>query len=342
MTPVKFGISFTTAFLNQAGALVNLYTDGSVLLNHGGVEMGQGLHTKMQQIAALEFGIDIDLVKVNATNTSKVPNTSPTAASSGTDLNGMAVKIAVDKLKARLAKVAVKKLAELQQGLNFVEEDIVFEKNAVFSSKYSDLKIGFQQIVNAAWLERESLSATGFYSTPGVHFDRTEGKGQPFFYFAFGMAVTEVEIDVLTGQHHVLRADILHDAGESLNRSIDIGQVEGAYVQGLGWVTSEEMKYDTKGNLLNHSPDTYKIPGVRDIPQIFNVKLLEGAPNPTTIRKSKAVGEPPFMLAISAYMALRDAVSAVGNHKFEPDLQLPATNEWIVLACRKLRNMLMC
>jgi xanthine dehydrogenase molybdopterin binding subunit len=337
MTPVKFGISFTTSFLNQAGALVNIYTDGSVLVNHGGIEMGQGLNTKMQQIAASELGIDISKVKVNATNTGKIPNTSPTAASSGADMNGMAVKIAVDKLKKRIAKVAVKKIQELQPELTISEEDIIFEKNAVFCRQHPELKIGFQNIVNASWMERESLSATGFYKTPGVHFDRAEGKGHPFYYFAFGMAVTEVEIDILTGQHRILRADILHDAGESINRGIDIGQVEGGFVQGLGWVTSEEMKYDAKGNLLNHSPDTYKIPGVRDIPQIFRVKLLENAPNPNTIRRSKAVGEPPFMLAISAWIALRDAVSAVGNHKTDPDLQLPATNEWIVLACNKLK-----
>ena len=198
--------------------------------------------------------------------------------------------------------------------------------------------MNFAQAASLTHFERESLSATGFYKTPGVNFDRTTGKGNPFFYFAFGMAVTEVEIDILTGMHKILRADILHDAGESLNPNIDIGQVEGAFIQGVGWVTSEEMKYDSKGNLLNHSPDTYKIPGVRDIPADFRVNLLKDAPNPNTIRRSKAVGEPPFMLAISTWLAIKYAVSAVANHNLEPNFSLPATNELIVLSCDDLRK----
>ena len=339
VNPVKFGISFTSSFLNQAGALVNVYTDGSVLVNHGGTEMGQGLNTKMQQVAAIEFGIDLCNVKVNATNTSKVPNTSPTAASSGTDMNGMAVKIACDKIKYRISEVIANEFNKDTTSKISCKEDIVFENNLIIDSKNPERKISFKAAIPIVRFNRVSLSATGFYKTPGVNFDRESGKGNPFYYFAFGMSVSEVLVDVLTGYVEVLRTDILHDAGKSINESIDIGQIEGGFVQGLGWVTTEDCKWDLKGTLLNHSPDTYKIPSVQDIPKDFRVKLLENAANPNTIHQSKAVGEPPFMLAISVWLAIKDAISAVAEHRYEPVFHLPATNEHILLWIEELKKM---
>ncbi|NOZ45549.1 MAG: xanthine dehydrogenase molybdopterin binding subunit [Chlorobi bacterium] len=337
ITPVKFGISFTTSFLNQAGALVNIYKDGTVLVNHGGTEMGQGLHTKMQQIAALGFGIGLEKVSVNATNTSKVPNTSPTAASSGTDMNGMAVNNAIDKLKKRIAEVIAKEL-DKTDNKKHLPENIAFENNMVFDKTHDAKKFSFVEAINMAYLNRVSLSATGFYKTPGVHFNREEGKGHPFYYYAFGMSVSVVELDILTGHHKILRTNILHDAGKSINERIDRGQIEGGFIQGVGWCTTEDIKWDNKGNLLNHSPDTYKIPGIGDIPDDFRVELLKDAPHPNTIRQSKAVGEPPFMLAFSVWMAIKDAISAFGNHKFEPKFSLPATNETILLSLEDLKN----
>lgn len=332
MTPVKFGISFTTAFLNQAGALVNIYKDGTVQVNHGGTEMGQGLHTKILRIASSEFGISPEFIKVTSTNTSKVPNTSATAASSGSDLNGMAVKVAIGKLKSRLAKVVVNFLKESQSKI----KNIVFEDNQVYNPNYPAFKMSFKDLINKAYLSQTSLSATGFYKTPGIFYDKQKGKGKPFHYFAFGMAVSEVELDTLTGYVKVLRTDILHDVGKSLNEKIDMGQIEGGFVQGLGWVMMEDMKYDEKGNLLNHSPDTYKIPTIKDIPTDFRVDFLKAVPNPNTIKQSKAVGEPPFMLALSVWLAIKDAISAEGNHKTEPEFSLPATNEVILKSIEHL------
>ncbi|MBL7995872.1 xanthine dehydrogenase molybdopterin binding subunit, partial [bacterium] len=256
VTPVKFGISFTTSFLNQAGALVNIYKDGTILVNHGGTEMGQGLHTKIQQIAAKEFGVPADTVKVSPTNTSKVPNAPATAASAGTDLNGMAVKNAIDQLKYRLAKVAADHFNEQALEVKTVPEDIVFEDNSICDMRHVKRRIGFGELMPLAVMKQVSLSATGFYRTPNVWFDREKGQGRPFHYYAFGMCVTEVLVDTLTGAHQILRADILHDVGDSINEGIDIGQVEGGYVQGVGWCTTEEIKWDSKGNLLTHSPDT--------------------------------------------------------------------------------------
>lgn len=340
MTPVKFGISFTTSFLNQAGALVNIYQDGTVLVNHGGTEMGQGLHTKIRQIAAVELGVSLERVKVNATNTSKVPNTSATAASAGTDLNGAAVKNAVDKLKVRLSEVAAKvfnqKLAPGEKPST--PENIEIKADLASDRLHPERTVEFPQLCKAAVFQQVSLSATGFYRTPDVHFDRENGKGKPYHYFSFGMAVTEVQVDTLIGHVQLLRTDILHDVGNSLNPGIDIGQIEGAYVQGLGWVTTEECKWDGKGNLLNHSPDTYKIPNVQDIPADFRTRLLQGAPNPNTIRRSKAVAEPPFMLAFSAWLAIKHAISAVADHQFEPKFQLPMTNEAILISVEDLRE----
>ncbi len=337
LTPVKFGISFTTAFLNQAGALVNIYKDGTVQVNHGGTEMGQGLYAKMLGVAATELGISTEFIKITATNTSKVPNTSATAASSGSDLNGMAVKNAIAVLKARLKKVALTQFEK--DGLKNIEScDLEFADNHVFSKMQPTAKIPFKRLVVAAYLDQVSLSSTGFYKTPGIHFDRETGKGNPFYYFAYGMAVSEVQADVLTGECKLLRTDILHDVGDSLNEDIDIGQIEGGFIQGVGWVTTEEIKWDPKGRLLNHSPDTYKIPTVNDIPEVFNVDLLRDHPNEGTIRKSKAVGEPPLMLAFSVWLAIKDAISAVGNHKYEPDFSLPATAEVVLLSITEIQK----
>ena len=334
LTPVKFGISFTTSFLNQAGALVNIYKDGTVLINHGGTEMGQGLHTKMLDIAALELGISKDRIKVSATDTSKVPNTSATAASSGSDLNGMAVKNAIEKIKNRLSQFIYEKygIASSENG-----GTINFSHGFVFHPQLPNGKLLFNDLVDQAYLNQISLSATGFYKTPDIHYDKEKGRGKPFHYFAYGMAVSQVLLDTLTGHHEILKTFIVQDVGDSINRKIDIGQVEGGFIQGVGWCTTEEIKWDAKGKQLNHSPDTYKIPGVRDIPKEFHVELLENVPNPDTIQNSKAVGEPPFMLAFSVWLAIKDAISAVGNHKVEPDFQIPATNEVILKSIESLK-----
>ncbi len=338
LTPVKFGISFTTTFLNQAGALVLVYADGTVLVNHGGVEMGQGLNTKIRGIAAREFGIPVANVRVNATNTGKVPNTSATAASSGADLNGMAVKNAIDTLKARIAPAMAALFSETHPGETTSTEDILFKDNAIVDRAHSGRSMGFAQAMAAMVLRQVSLSASGFYRTPGIGWDRQVGKGTPFRYYAFGMCVTEAEVDLLTGGHVIRRADIIHDVGDSLNPGIDLGQIEGGYVQGLGWCTTEEIVWDDQGRLLTHSPDTYKIPTAGDVPSDFRVTLLDDVPNPMAIRNSKAVGEPPFMLALSAWLAIKDAISAADDHATEPEYSLPATREVILLAADALRN----
>ena len=339
LTPVKFGISFTTAFLNQAGALVNIYTDGTVLVNHGGTEMGQGLHTKIAAITCAELSLSPEMVKVNATNTSKIPNTSATAASSGSDMNGMAVKNAIDILKSRLAEVAVAEFNTRFPDDKTVKENIVFENNFLLDKVNPVRKISFPELLKIAYLKQVSLSSTGFYKTPGIFFDKEKGQGTSFYYYAFGMAVSEVMIDTLTGMHTLIRTDIVHDVGDSLVEGIDVGQVQGGFIQGMGWCTTEEMKWDEKGNQLTHSPDTYKIPTVNDIPRDFRVEILKDVPNPETIRKSKAVGEPPFMLAFSVWLAIKDALSAIGNHEKEPDFGLPATYEVILLSAEKLRKV---
>ena len=340
-TPVKFGISFTTSFLNQAGALVHIYKDGTVLVNHGGTEMGQGLHTKIRQISAMELGIEIKNVKVNATTTAKVPNTSATAASAGTDLNGMAVKNATDKLKDRIGKRACEAFNEKlpKNGKRTKATDIRFANNTVYDLAHPKRKTAFHTAVLDAYFNQISLSATGYYKTPDIHFDRDKGKGKPYYYFAFGMAVTEILLDTLTGHFTNVRTDILHDVGDSLNLRLDIGQIEGGYIQGMGWCTTEELKWDDKGNLLNHSPDTYKIPNIQDIPKDFRVAVLKGYPNAEkTIRRSKAVAEPPLMLAFSCWLAIKDAISAVHEHQIEPMYSLPATNEVILLSIDDLKK----
>ncbi len=338
LTPVKFGISFTTSFLNQAGALVNIYADGSVLVNHGGTEMGQGLNTKIQQIAAKELGVSVDRVKVNPTNTSKIPNTSATAASSGSDLNGMAVRNAVAILKSRIAPEIAKWFSEKYPSVVSDPEDIVFANDKISDVKHQERAISFAEAMSIMVFRQVSLSGQGFYRTPNIYFDRDKGQGRPFHYFAFGMAVTEVQIDTLTGRTEILRTDILHDAGDSINPALDRGQVEGGYIQGCGWVTTEEIKWDAKGNLMTHSPDTYKIPSVQDIPADFRVELLDKAANPHTIHGSKAVGEPPFMLALSCWLAIKDAVTAAAGNHAEPELNIPATSEAVLMAIQTAKK----
>ena len=326
LTPVKFGISFTLTHLNQAGALVHVYQDGSVHLNHGGTEMGQGLFQKVAQVAAARFGLDVSAVKITATDTGKVPNTSATAASSGSDLNGMAVKAACDTIRDRMA-------AHLAERHQCAVGAVQFKDGRVTAgaADYS-----FAEVAQMAYAARVGLSATGFYATPKVDWDRIAGHGRPFFYFAYGAALTEVVIDTLTGENRILRTDIIHDAGASLNPALDIGQVEGGYVQGAGWLTMEELVWDDKGRLRTHAPSTYKIPAVSDRPEVFNVALWDGGNREDTIYRSKAVGEPPFMLGISALMALSDAVASCGTAY--PALDAPATPERILDAVRRVRD----
>ncbi|WP_438956546.1 xanthine dehydrogenase molybdopterin binding subunit [Cognatiyoonia sp.] len=325
-SPVKFGISFTLTHLNQAGALVHVYQDGSIHLNHGGTEMGQGLFQKVAQVAASRFGVSIDAVKITATDTDKVPNTSATAASSGSDLNGMAVAAACDTIRDRIAEAVAK-------AWGVSASDVQFKDGNVTAPSQS---VTFAEAAQIAYVNRVSLSSTGFYKTPDLAWDRIKGEGRPFFYFAHGAAITEVVIDTLTGENRILRTDILHDAGASLNPAIDIGQIEGGYVQGAGWLTTEELVWDGKGNLRTHAPSTYKIPAASDRPQVFNVALWD-EPNPEqTIYKSKAVGEPPFMLGISAFLALSNAVAACGPNY--PDLQAPATAEEVLAAIGRARS----
>ncbi|WP_415919824.1 xanthine dehydrogenase molybdopterin binding subunit [Tateyamaria sp. SN6-1] len=326
LTPVKFGISFTLTHLNQAGALVHVYLDGSIHLNHGGTEMGQGLFQKVAQVAASRFGVPLDLVKITATDTAKVPNTSATAASSGSDLNGMAVKAACDTIRDRMAE----HLGQLHQCR---PDAVVFDGGMV---RAGDVTYSFAEVAALCHQARISLSATGYYKTPDIEWDRIKGQGRPFFYFAYGAAVTEVVIDTLTGENRILRADILHDAGASLNPALDIGQVEGGYVQGAGWLTTEELVWDDAGRLRTHAPATYKIPACGDRPDVFNVALWDGENRADTIYKSKAVGEPPLMLGISAFLALSDAAAACGDAY--PDLQAPATPEAVLHAVHKARG----
>ncbi|MBX7157861.1 MAG: xanthine dehydrogenase molybdopterin binding subunit [Verrucomicrobiae bacterium] len=331
ITPVKFGISFTLTHMNQAGAFVVIYADGSVQLNHGGTEMGQGLHTKMIAVAVKELGVKVEQIRVMNTSTDKVPNTSPTAASSGSDLNGQAVKNACVILRERLTPVAMKLLEEEFQQKS---SGIIFEDGEVYDKKFPHNKISFIALTQRAYVERISLSTTGFFATPGIYMDWSKGKGNPFLYFACGAAVTEVEIDSYTGMNRILRVDILHDVGSSLNEAVDRGQIEGAFVQGMGWLTCEELKWDDKGKLLTKCASTYAIPAISNAPIEFNVKLLPDAAQHNTIHGSKAVGEPPLMLAISVREALRDAIAAFSESGEQIPLPSPATNEAIYLTLK--------
>jgi xanthine dehydrogenase large subunit len=321
LTPVKFGISFTATHLNQAGALVHVYTDGTVHLNHGGTEMGQGLFTKVAQVVASELQIDIDRIKITASDTSKVPNASATAASSGSDMNGKAAQAAARKIKNRLTEFAADHYA-------VPESSIEFRNNLVHVGEQA---VPFTELVQKAWFARVSLSATGFYRTPKINYDRSTFSGRPFFYYAYGAAVSEVVVDTLTGEHRLTRVDILHDCGDSLNPAIDLGQIEGGFVQGAGWLTSEELCWDESGALTTHAPSTYKIPVASDVPRDFRVKMLGQSPNrEETVFRSKAVGEPPLMLALSVFFAIRDAVAAAGAYGSLPQLNAPATPEAVL------------
>ncbi len=337
MTPVKFGISFTASFLNQAGAMVLVYRDGTVQVNHGGTEMGQGLYTKMKGIAMRELGISADSIRVMKTRTDKVPNTSATAASSGADLNGAAVKNACDALRERLAGVAAKMLED-RTGKPVDLAMMSFADDRIGIAGDDGRRIPFAEVVERAYLTQVSLSANGFYRTPGLAYDKAKGKGIPFYYFAYGAAVSEVEVDGLSGMKRVLRVDILHDVGDSLNDNVDRGQIEGAFVQGMGWLTGEELKWNKDGRLLSHSASTYQIPSIGDTPAELNVTLLKGAAQKGVVHGSKAVGEPPLMLAISVREAIRDAIAAFGAHSEEVPLGCPATHEAIFASVKRQRE----
>ncbi|WP_210490977.1 xanthine dehydrogenase molybdopterin binding subunit [Microvirga antarctica] len=327
LTPVKFGISFTLVHLNQAGALVHVYQDGSVHLNHGGTEMGQGLYIKVAQVVAEEFGIAMERVRITATTTAKVPNTAPTAASSGSDLNGMAARIAAGAIKQRMA-------ARAAALFGVTEDDVAFRDDRVFAGNES---LTFAELAKQCVLARIQLSEAGFYQTPHITWDRATATGRPFLYFAYGAACSEVIVDTLTGENKLLRVDILHDVGRSLNPAIDLGQIEGGFVQGMGWLTTEELVFARDGRLLTHAPSTYKIPVASDVPSDFRVALYPNANRQDTIYRSKAVGEPPIMLANSVFCALADAVHALDPASPVP-LDAPATPEAILRACEALRG----
>lgn len=328
LTPVKFGISFTATHYNQAGALVHVYSDGSIHLNHGGTEMGQGLYVKVAQVVAEAFQVDIEQVRISATTTGKVPNTSATAASAGSDLNGMAAQAAARTIKGRLIDFAV-------QHWGVPPEQVVFLPGRV---RVGNREMAFAELVKQAYMARVSLSSTGFYKTPKIHWDRAKGRGRPFYYYGYGAACSEVAVDTLTGEYRVERVDILHDVGKSLNPAIDLGQIEGGFVQGMGWLTTEELWWDDAGRLRTHAPSTYKIPACGDRPRVFNVEILKNAENrEDTIYRSKAVGEPPLMLAISVLHALSDAVAGIAGHAICPRLDPPATPERVLAAVERLR-----
>ncbi|TBW48995.1 xanthine dehydrogenase molybdopterin binding subunit [Marinobacter halodurans] len=331
LTPVKFGISFTAKHLNQAGALVHVYTDGSIHLNHGGTEMGQGLFIKVAQVVATAFQVDIDRIKVSATRTDKVPNTSPTAASSSSDLNGMAALDACETIKARLVDFAVETYAVSADEVEFANNQVRVGKD----------RFGWADFVQQAYMARVSLSSSGFYATPKIHYDPETGRGRPFLYYANGAACSEVVVDTLTGEYRVIRTDILHDVGQSLNPEIDIGQIEGGFIQGMGWLTTEELMYSDKGQLMTTGPATYKIPAASDAPEDFRVALLAHSPNrEATVFRSKAVGEPPLMLGISVWCALRDAVASLADYRYSPPFDSPATPEQVLRAVTATRQWL--
>ena len=330
LTPVKFGISFTAKHLNQAGALLHIYTDGSMQINHGGTEMGQGLHTKIGQIVANEFGVPLSHVEVTSTRTDKVPNTSPTAASSGTDLNGKAAQNACLIIKRRLAEFFAKQVNADAEQAKFTQQQVSIGEHSIV----------FSDLVQQAYMDRISLSASGFYKTPKLEYDRASGNGRPFFYFAYGASCSEVSVDTLTGEYKVDRVDILHDVGRSLNPAIDIGQIEGGFIQGMGWLTTEELLWDDSGKLISNNPATYKIPAIGDTPEIFNVDLYPRANDEDSIYHSKAVGEPPFMLANSVWCALKDAISSITDYQVDPVLHPPATPEKVYNAVEQAQAWL--
>ena len=329
LTPVKFGISFTATWYNQAGALIHVYNDGSIHLNHGGTEMGQGLNTKVAQVVAEAFQANFERIKITKTTTEKVPNTSATAASSGSDLNGMAALNAAEQIKARLVDFAC-------EHWGVAAEEVAFLPNRV---RIGEETLSFDAFIKAAYMARVQLSAAGFYKTPDIHWDREKGQGRPFYYYAYGAACSEVTIDTLTGEYRVERTDILHDVGRSLNPVLDKGQVEGAFIQGMGWLTTEELWWDKEGRLRTHAPSTYKIPLASDRPRVFNVDLADWSENrELTIKRSKAVGEPPFMLGISVFEALSMAVASVADYRECPRLDAPATPERVLMAVQRMKG----
>jgi xanthine dehydrogenase large subunit len=328
LTPVKFGISFNLAHLNQAGALVHVYVDGSILVNHGGTEMGQGLNTKVAQVVAHELGVPLARVRCTAADTQKVANSSATAASTGADLNGKAAQDAARKIRDRLATFAAERYRVAVEQVRLLDD-------TVWAGEH---RVTFCALVQEAYMARVQLWADGFYATPGLHWNRETLQGKPFFYFAYGAAVSEVVVDTLTGESRLLRADVLHDVGRSLNPAIDIGQIEGAFIQGMGWLTTEELKWHPQsGLLMTHAPSTYKIPTANDCPPVFNVALFEADNVADSIHRSKAVGEPPLLLPFSVFFAIRDAVSAVGKHRVDPPLRAPATAEAVLDAIQAVR-----
>jgi xanthine dehydrogenase large subunit len=329
LTPVKFGISFNVAHLNQAGALVHVYADGTMLVNHGGTEMGQGLNTKVAQVVAHELGVGFGSVRVTAADTSKVANTSATAASTGSDLNGKAAQDAARRIRDRLAAFAAQRHGGDPKDVRFAD-DVV---------RVNGVELPFPELVRAAYEARVQLWSDGFYATPGLHWDARTLQGRPFFYYAYGAALSEVAVDTLTGEWKLLRADLLHDVGRSLNPAVDIGQVEGAFIQGMGWLTMEELAWHpTSGRLLTHAPSTYKIPTANDCPPVLEVALFDNANEQDSLHRSKAVGEPPLLLAFSVFLAIRDAVSAAGGHRVDPPLRAPATGEAILDALDAVRR----
>ncbi|KDM92265.1 xanthine dehydrogenase molybdopterin binding subunit [Photobacterium galatheae] len=331
LTPVKFGISFTATFLNQAGALIHIYTDGSIHLNHGGTEMGQGLNTKVAQVVAEVFQVDIDRIQITATNTDKVPNTSPTAASSGADLNGKAAQNAALTIKQRLIDFAC-------SHFKVTPEDVVFKNGLV---QIREELLSFEELIQQAYFNQVSLSSTGFYRTPKIYYDHEKARGRPFYYYAYGAACAEVVLDTLTGEYKILRADILHDVGASLNPAIDIGQVEGGFIQGVGWLTTEELVWNEQGRLMTNGPASYKIPAIADMPIDFRTKLLENRSNPEdTVFNSKAVGEPPFMLSMSVWSAIKDAIRSVAEPGTLVKLDTPATPERVLWAINEVQPSL--
>jgi xanthine dehydrogenase large subunit len=336
--PLKFGISFNIPHMNQAGALVHIYSDGSIRVNHGGTEMGQGLFIKVAQVVAEVFKVDIDRIRPSATSTAEVPNTSPTAASTGSDLNGWAAYAAADTLKQRMIAFAAEHFGAAESEIEFADNTVRIAPSGV-SRPGSNQVVSFNELAKLCYLGRVPLSSTGYYKTPKIHWDGAKMKGRPFFYFSFGAAAVEVAIDTLTGESRVLRADLVQDCGASLNPAIDLGQIEGAFVQGQGWLTCEELWWDKEGRLKTAGPSTYKIPGSRDTPPVFNVKLLENAPaKEATIFRSKAVGEPPLMLATAVWTALKDAIAATGDGRTPVRLDAPATPERILAAIATVRS----
>jgi len=333
LTPVKFGISFNVKHYNQAGALVHIYTDGSVLVNHGGTEMGQGLNTKVAQIVAGELGIDLCRVRTTAADTSKVANTSATAASTGADLNGKAAEDAARQIRGRLAAFAVEHYSEGRQG--GAPESVAFGDDGI---TVAGIRVPFEQLVGDAYRERVQLWSDGFYATPDLHWDKDTMTGRPFYYFAYGAAVSEVVVDTLTGEWKLLRADLLHDAGNPINAALDIGQVEGAFIQGMGWLTTEELCWNAEGRLTTHAPSTYKIPASNDCPAEFHTRLFENANRKETVLRSKAVGEPPLLLPFSVLFAIRDAIASVADYRLNPPLDTPATPERILDAVEAIRS----